>query len=151
MHQHLRLLRAVRLVLGLVEDQLHGATGRLFYIDTAGPLSEIHEVRIGAGARPLGMFLKGFGQDQDGELYVLASTVLGPSGTGGQVIKIVACYANCDSSTTAPVLNVDDFTCFLNRFAARDPAANCDLSVTAPALNINDFVCFLNKFAAGCP
>jgi hypothetical protein len=29
-----------------------------------------------------------------------------------------ACYANCDSSTTAPVLNVLDFTCFLNSFAA---------------------------------
>ena len=29
-----------------------------------------------------------------------------------------ACYANCDGSTTAPVLNVLDFSCFLNRFAA---------------------------------
>ncbi len=28
------------------------------------------------------------------------------------------CYANCDGSTTPPVLNVLDFTCFLNRFAA---------------------------------
>ena len=29
-----------------------------------------------------------------------------------------ASYANCDASTVAPVLNVLDFTCFLNRFAA---------------------------------
>ena len=29
-----------------------------------------------------------------------------------------ACWANCDNSTTAPVLNVLDFSCFLNRFAA---------------------------------
>ena len=28
------------------------------------------------------------------------------------------CYANCDSSTVAPVLNVADFICFTNRFAA---------------------------------
>ena len=28
------------------------------------------------------------------------------------------CYANCDGSTTAPVLNVNDFTCFMNRYAA---------------------------------
>jgi hypothetical protein len=28
------------------------------------------------------------------------------------------CYANCDGSTTDPVLNVLDFACFLNRFAA---------------------------------
>jgi predicted outer membrane repeat protein len=29
-----------------------------------------------------------------------------------------ACYANCDNSTIAPVLNVQDFACFLNKFAA---------------------------------
>ena len=29
-----------------------------------------------------------------------------------------ACYPNCDNSTTPPILNVADFTCFLNRFAA---------------------------------
>jgi hypothetical protein len=27
------------------------------------------------------------------------------------------CYANCDASTTAPVLNVGDFTCFLQKYA----------------------------------
>ena len=31
------------------------------------------------------------------------------------------CYANCDGSTAAPVLNVNDFTCFLNRYAAGCP------------------------------
>jgi hypothetical protein len=61
------------------------------------------------------------------------------------------CYANCDSSTTLPVLNVLDFACFLNRFAAGDPYANCDGSTTPPALNVLDFACFLNRFAAGCP
>jgi hypothetical protein len=29
------------------------------------------------------------------------------------------CYANCDASTLPPVLNISDFTCFLNRFAFR--------------------------------
>jgi hypothetical protein len=61
------------------------------------------------------------------------------------------CYANCDQSTLAPVLNVNDFTCFLNKFAANDLFANCDRSTIAPVLNVNDFTCFLNKFAAGCP
>jgi 6-phosphogluconolactonase (cycloisomerase 2 family) len=32
-----------------------------------------------------------------------------------------ACYANCDQSTQAPVLNVLDFNCFLNRFGAGCP------------------------------
>jgi hypothetical protein len=63
---------------------------------------------------------------------------------------LFACYANCDASTAAPVLNVNDFTCFLNRFAAGDAYANCDNSSAAPTLNVLDFACFLNKFAAGC-
>jgi hypothetical protein len=62
-----------------------------------------------------------------------------------------ACYANCDGSTAAPVLNVLDFNCFLNRFAGGESYANCDGSTAAPVLNVLDFNCFLNRFAAGCP
>ena len=61
------------------------------------------------------------------------------------------CYANCDGSTTAPVLNVNDFICFQQKYAAGDAYANCDNSTTAPVLNVNDFICFQQKFAAGCP
>ena len=61
------------------------------------------------------------------------------------------CYANCDGSTTAPVLNVADFSCFLTKFAGQDPYANCDGSTTPPVLNVADFSCFLTKFAGGCP
>jgi hypothetical protein len=61
------------------------------------------------------------------------------------------CYANCDGSTTPPVLNVNDFTCFLNRYAANDSYANCDGSTVPPVLNVNDFTCFLNRYAQGCP
>ena len=35
--------------------------------------------------------------------------------------------------------------------AAGDPYANCDGSTTPPILNVADFSCFLNAFAAGCP
>lgn len=61
-----------------------------------------------------------------------------------------SCWANCDGSTIAPVLNVADFSCFLNRFASGDCAANCDGSTASPVLNVADFSCFLNLFAAGC-
>jgi len=61
------------------------------------------------------------------------------------------CYANCDQSTTAPVLNVNDFICFQAAFAAGDPYANCDGSTQVPVLNVNDFICFQSQFAAGCP
>ena len=61
------------------------------------------------------------------------------------------CYANCDGSTIAPVLNINDFICFQQKFAAGDSYANCDSSTAAPVLNVNDFICFQQKFAAGCP
>jgi hypothetical protein len=61
------------------------------------------------------------------------------------------CYPNCDHSTIAPILNVQDFGCFLNAFAAGESYANCDGSTTPPILNVQDFGCFLNAFAAGCP
>ena len=57
-------------------------------------------------------------------------------------------YANCDHSSSAAVLNANDFQCFLNKFATNDPYANCDGSTIAPVLNANDFQCFLNRFVA---
>jgi hypothetical protein len=69
------------------------------------------------------------------------------------------CYPNCDHSTAPPILNVDDFTCFINNFAAAtalphaqqlEHYSNCDNSTIAPILNVDDFTCFINAFAAGC-
>ena len=61
--------------------------GRLFYADlTTG---QIHEFVIGHNNRRLGLFVKGFGQDAAGEVYVLASPNLGPYGSQGVVLKIV--------------------------------------------------------------
>jgi hypothetical protein len=87
------------------------------------------------------------GQSDAGELSGGSLSCLGGFwGAAGS-----ACYANCDGSTLAPILNVNDFICFNNKFAAGDPGANCDGSTTPPALNVNDFVCFNNQFAVGCP
>ncbi len=101
---------------------------------------------------PFSLDMSGDGQ------YVLAGNKAvhaNTFGNGGQTTLLqlpiaAACYANCDTSTTAPMLNVLDFTCFLNKFAAGDTYANCDGSTTAPILNVLDFTCFLNNFAAGC-
>jgi hypothetical protein len=71
--------------------------------------------------------------------------------TGTSCTNPQTCYANCDNSSVPPVLNVLDFNCFLNRFAAGDSYANCDNSSVPPVLNVLDFNCFLNRFAAGCP
>ncbi len=83
------------------------------------------------------------------------STGDNPGGAGGAkdmyTAKVTICYANCDFSTTPPTLNVNDFACFLNKYAAGDPYANCDGSTIPPVINVNDFACFLNRYSAGCP
>jgi hypothetical protein len=99
-----------------------------------------------------------------GTSYTIASTVLADAGSYDCVATnscgsvpssaaslTVTCYANCDNSTVPPILNANDFTCFLNAYAAGDSYANCDGSSIPPILNANDFTCFLNVYAAGCP
>jgi hypothetical protein len=78
------------------------------------------------------------------------NTVIRSSGLFVATLGAGSCYANCDGSTAQPVLNVADFTCFLQRFAAGESYANCDGSTAAPVLNVADFTCFLQRFAAGC-
>lgn len=62
--------------------------GRLFYYDFAA--AEIRELIIGRDDRALGIYLKGMGRDQNGELYVMGSTTTAPSGNTGVVYKITA-------------------------------------------------------------
>ena len=63
-------------------------SGRLFYLDTGGDRSLALEPAIVRGG-PLGL-VKGFGEDEDGEVYVLVSSNGGPSGTTGRVLRIAA-------------------------------------------------------------
>ena len=65
-----------------------GASGRLFYLDTEGDRSEIFEFDLVSGS--LGRVLFGFGEDEEGELYVLTSLNIGPSGTTGEVLRLIA-------------------------------------------------------------
>jgi hypothetical protein len=85
----------------------------------------------------------GSGPADQGVFFGLIDNVIVTMGGG-------ACYANCDQSTTEPILNVNDFICFQSKFAAGDSYANCDNSTTEPVLNVNDFICFQAKFAEGC-
>jgi hypothetical protein len=87
--------------------------------------------------------------DLGNDYNVIVSNVLGSVTSGNATLS--TCYANCDCSQTQPILNVNDFSCFLNRYAAGDTYANCDGSTTSPQLNVLDFSCFLNAFASGCP
>jgi hypothetical protein len=63
------------------------------------------------------------------------------------IFNTLPCNANWDCSTTAPVLNSNDFTAYMNSYAASDPVADVDGS---GALNVADFTAFLNAYAVGC-
>jgi glucose/arabinose dehydrogenase len=65
-------------------------TGELFMALPAGPGQwPFQELTLESFNDHLGQFVKGFGQDLEGEIYVTTSTVLGPSGTTGKVYKLV--------------------------------------------------------------
>ena len=60
--------------------------GRLFTADL--DTGVIEELTIGLDDRDLGLFVKGMGHDADGNIYLLGSTVLGPTGDTGVVLRI---------------------------------------------------------------
>ena len=67
-----------------------GPNAELFVANPAGPGPWAYQELTFAG-RPndLGYFLKGFGQDLDGEIYLAVSTITGPTGTTGKILKLV--------------------------------------------------------------
>jgi hypothetical protein len=145
-------------------------SGVLYALSTAGG-GTLYTIDPSSGATtPIGA--GGFGDDDhalaflpDGTLLACganllsvnpttgATTPIGPTGfTNIRGLTVLTlCYPNCDQSPGAfPPLNVQDFSCFLVKFASGNPYANCDGSSTPPVLNVADFTCFITKYAAGC-
>jgi len=74
-------------VFGDFSTAFDAPAGRLFVADLF--TGDIHELLIGEDQEPLGLFVKGISADADGEIYILASTALGPYGETGVVLKLV--------------------------------------------------------------
>jgi glucose/arabinose dehydrogenase len=81
-------------------------SGRLYYLDAS---TNVNELRIGLAERTLGLYLKGYGEDAAGELYLFASKPQGPTGLGGVMLKIVPPPASALAVTGRGVLNGADF------------------------------------------
>ncbi len=87
-----------------------GPTGRLYYLDESMPGSpEVFELRLGPNDAPLGRFLKGMGEDEDGEVYALVSSDLGPTGTSGEVLKIVPLFGDSDGDGDVDSTDYEQF------------------------------------------
>ena len=69
------------------------ADGSLFIADEDNPgawqVKEASVQRENGPERRLNRFLLSFGEDEEGELYLLTSRSLGPAGSSGEVYKIV--------------------------------------------------------------
>jgi hypothetical protein len=154
-------------------------SGELYASGAGGNLYLLNVVTAAATTIATGT-LGGDGQaldfDGDGTFYATRNSLRTIDPVTGATIQVIGstgfdirgtaivgltppCYANCDGSTTTPILNVEDFSCFINEFAAAQGLppqqqlthyANCDGSSTPPVLNVEDFTCFINAFAAGC-
>ncbi|MCH7813755.1 MAG: hypothetical protein IID40_07005, partial [Planctomycetes bacterium] len=78
-------------VFGDFAQQFVVPSGSLYHLIEPAPGNfEIRQFQIGLDDRPYGLFLKGFGEDEDGEVYACGSTALAPFGTTGVVERIVA-------------------------------------------------------------
>jgi glucose/arabinose dehydrogenase len=66
------------------------ANGELFIATPSGSgMWSYDEVTLKSHPDDVGYYLKGFGQDVDGELYLTVSSMLGPSGNTGKIYKLV--------------------------------------------------------------
>ena len=61
----------------------------------------------------------------------------------------VPAVVNTGNSAFGPVIDIGAFEAQVQ--VANACYANCDGSTIAPILNVSDFICFQQKFAAGCP
>lgn len=65
--------------------------GEVYMSNPAGPgLWQFEKIKFKSFPDNIGNFIKGFGQDLSGEMYVLAAKELGPKGNTGKVFKLVA-------------------------------------------------------------
>jgi glucose/arabinose dehydrogenase len=64
--------------------------GELFVTLGHGPgLWDYEEIELASHPGDIGYYLKGFGQDTEGEVYLTVSSILGPAGNTGKVFKLV--------------------------------------------------------------
>jgi glucose/arabinose dehydrogenase len=79
-------------IFGTFSQTPTSANGELFIATPGGSGSmwNYQELELASHPNDIGYYLKGFGKDLQGEVYLTVSTALGPSGSGGKVFKLVS-------------------------------------------------------------
>jgi hypothetical protein len=78
-------------VFGTFSQRAGTPNGELFMASPGGSgLWSFEELTLKSRPEDLGHYLKGFGQDLKGEIFLTVTDVAGPSGTTGKIYKLVA-------------------------------------------------------------
>jgi glucose/arabinose dehydrogenase len=96
-------------IFGDFSTSFGAADGHLFYFDPREATPTVRRLRVNGSGTQLGLFVKGFGRDQNQEQYLLTSTRLGPSGTGGAVYRIARCPSDFNADGFLDFFDFDDF------------------------------------------
>ncbi len=91
----------------------------------------------------------GTGGDISGDGTVIVGGARNPNGDVEAWIAHIPpfCYADCDQSQGAGILDINDFLCFQERFARQDLYTDCNVDGKH---DIFDFLCFQDAFVRGC-
>ena len=85
----LKLLQG-KYIFGMFATLNNSESGRVFSADmTANGSWPYSQLALSGYPTDLGTYLKSFGQDQSGEIYILTSDQSGPQGNSGKVYKII--------------------------------------------------------------
>jgi glucose/arabinose dehydrogenase len=68
--------------------------GQLFIATPGGSSWSYEKVSLKSNPDNIGYYLRGFGQDDDGEIYLTVSSMLGPQGNTGKVFRLIAASDN---------------------------------------------------------
>jgi glucose/arabinose dehydrogenase len=79
-------------VFGDFSTAFNAPNGHLFYMTPVPGFaaSQIYRLKLGANNHNFGLFLKGMGRDEQGELYFTGGTILGPTGNTGVIYRMGA-------------------------------------------------------------
>ena len=76
-------------IFGTFSQSIDTPNGELFIANPAvSGLWTFSEIELESSPNDVGHYLKGFGQDLDGEIYIAVSSNLGPSGNSGKIFKL---------------------------------------------------------------
>ena len=82
---------AGRYIFGIYSQTETAADAKIYIATSAtSGLWSFDEIHLKSYPTNLGMYLKGFGQSSDGEIYLATSGQGGPSGTTGKIFKLIA-------------------------------------------------------------